>query len=247
MRARSYPGCDGLAVRTRAAGGVSLAAQEVDVWRAPLDLEREETVMWLESLLAPDELDRARRFYFARDRRRYVVCRGILRAILGRYLGEQPEELVFAYGRNGKPRLADGGLHFNVAHSEGLALLAFTRAGEVGVDLERIRPLPDCEEVARAAFPPEELARLEACPPERRREEFFRTWTRQEAVLKALGSGLGDAHGTDAARAFAVHPLAVGDGFAGALAVPAPARPPRVLRAWDGAEAGGTGNDFNFK
>lgn len=193
----------------------------VDVWRARLDEPQAETVRWLESLLAPDERDRMQRFYFARDRRRYVVGRGTLRVILGRYVGRAPEELRFAYGSNGKPRLEGSEVYFNVAHSEGLALFAVTRAGEVGVDVERIRELPECEEVARSAFSPRELAKLQACPSSRRQAEFFRAWARQEAVLKALGLGLGEVKGTDVERGFAVYPLNVDEGYAAALAVAA--------------------------
>lgn len=193
----------------------------VDVWRARLDLPQAETVRWLESLLAPDERDRMQRFYFARDRRRYVVGRGTLRVILGRYVGRAPEELVFVYGPNGKPRLEGNEVYFNVAHSEGLALFAVTRAGEVGVDVERIRELPECEEVARSAFSPREFEKLQACPLPRRQTEFFRAWARQEAVLKALGLGLGEVKGTDVERGFAVYPLNVDEGYAAALAVAA--------------------------
>src|SRR5207248_11802779 len=117
-----------------------------------------------------DEFERARRFYFDRDRRRYVVGRGILRMLLGRYLHCAPQEIDFAYGAYGKPSLAKPAagpvLHFNVAHSEGLALYAFTYAGEVGVDVEQMRDLPDWADVARSAFSPHELALLQARPAE---------------------------------------------------------------------------------
>lgn len=202
-----------------------LEPSEVDVWRATLDEQTPETLELLRPLLAADELDRASRFFFERDRERYVVGRGILRLLLARYLECAATDLVFTYGPNGKPGLATPGggrppIFFNVAHSEGLALYAFTRVGEVGIDVERIRDLPDWEQVAEAAFSPQELARLQACPPERRREEFFRAWTRQEAVLKALGTGLGASavERGGAEQGFAVHPLHPGPGYAAALA-----------------------------
>ena len=164
-----------------------------------------------------------------------MVGRGILRALLGRYLDCDPAEIRFHYGPNGKPALVSPAsadvLHFNLAHSDGLALYAFTRLGDVGIDVERIRDLPDWPHVAEAAFSPRELAQLKACPPERQREEFFRAWTRQEAVLKALGTGLGGSAATQHSDvsskrgdapvpegAFNVHPLNPAPGFAGALA-----------------------------
>lgn len=219
-----------------------LRAHDVEVWRASLDEQADETVQWLESLLAGDELDRARRFFFARDRRRYVVGRGILRVILGRYVGVAPAELRFAYGPNGKPALAtERGetppIFFNVAHSDGLALYAFCRAGEVGIDVERVRDLPDCEDVAQAAFSPRELARLRACPPERRREEFFRAWARQEAVLKALGTGLSEVSRRDCETPFSVYPLHVDEGYVAALAIGPGAQRPGAIFGWDELKA----------
>ena len=124
---------------------------------------------------------------------------------------------------------------FNAAHSEGLALYAFTHVGEVGIDIELIRDLPDWEQVAGAAFSPHELALLRACPAERRRDEFFRAWTRQEAVLKALGTGLGGAAKIGSETGFSVHPLDVGPGLAAALAVGPTARRPTLILGWGGA------------
>ena len=216
-----------------------LRPADVDVWRAALDHQPDEVVQFLQGLLSPDESQRAAGFYFERDRRRFVVCRGILRILLSRYLGCAPQELAFCYGANGKPALAEpaaaiaeGPLHFNVAHSEGAALFAFTRAGEVGIDVESMRDLPDWEQVAEAAFSPHELAQLRACPAECRRDEFFRAWTRQEAVLKALGIGLGAIAEVGAESAFNVYPLEAGPGFAAALACSPAARKPLRILGW---------------
>lgn len=213
-----------------------LQAQDVDVWRAALDDQPVETVRFMHTLLAPDELQRSHGFYFDRDRRRYVIGRGILRLLLSRYLDQPPPQIGFQYGPNGKPMLARGtkdpSLYFNVAHSEGLALFAFTRAGEIGIDVEAIRELPDWEQVAEAAFSPHELRQLRACPSERRRDEFFRAWTRQEAVLKALGSGLGSPPVTTES-AFNVYPLAAGPGFAAAIAASPAAKKPTELFGWN--------------
>lgn len=215
--------------------GLRLHAQEVDIWRANLDEPSAVVLGELEKLLSADERDRASRFFFERDRGRFVVARGVLRTLLGRYLGRPPGELVFRYGAQGKPALAANEpvpIYFNLAHSEGLALYAFTRAGEIGIDLEKIRELPDWPSVAEAAFSPRELAQLKAVAPERRRDEFFRAWTRQEAVLKAFGTGLGaDVQGDD--KAFCVHPLHPAPGYAGALAAVPSASCPGVILGWN--------------
>ena len=229
------------------AGGVTvlpLRPDEVDVWRAALDDQPDDVVQFLQGLLAADEAQRAAGFYFERDRRRFIVCRGILRILLGRYLGRAPQAIALSYGANGKPALAEPAarcaedtLHFNVAHSEGLALFAFTRAGEVGIDVEHMRDLPDWEQVAEAAFSPHELAQLRACPAARRRDEFFRAWTRQEAVLKALGTGLGAVADAAAESAFNVYPLDPGPGFAAALACSPAARKPLRILGWSSGGA----------
>ena len=213
-----------------------LGLDDVDVWRASLDDQPAGTLALMQSLISADEFERARRFFFDRDRRRYVVGRGILRMLLGRYLHCAPQEIALTYGQYGKPALAQVGggraLHFNIAHSEGLALYAFTYAGEVGVDVEKMRDLPDWAEVARSAFSPHEYALLLACPAERRRDEFFRAWTRQEAVLKALGTGLSGVAAQTSKKAFTVYPLDVGPGFAAALATSPQAKRSHAINDW---------------
>jgi 4'-phosphopantetheinyl transferase len=215
--------------------GLRLGAGDVAIWRTTLDDQPPAVVAAMRTLLSADELDRASRFYFERDRERYIVARGVLRTLLGQYLGRPPASLQFVYGEHGKPALAREGalppVYFNLGHSESLALIAITRVGEVGIDVEKIRDLPDWEGVAEAAFSPRELARLKACPPERRRDEFFRAWTRQEAVLKALGTGLGAAQIPEDV-AFHVHPLNPGDGYAGALAAAPGANCNGVIHGW---------------
>lgn len=217
--------------------GPSLGEREVEVWHADLDRPPLEAVEPLKTLLSPDEQERAQRFFFERDRRRFIVGRATLRLLLSRYLDRPPEQLAFAYGPNGKPALDANGarppIFFNVAHSDALALYAFTRLGDVGVDVERVRALPEWEQVAEAAFSPRELERLRACPAGRRREEFFHAWTRQEAVLKALGSGLGAAAVVDSEHGFLVHPLKVKSGYAAALAMNPLARWQATIFGWD--------------
>jgi len=148
----------------------------------------------LAQTLSGDEMARAERFRFEGDRRRFIVSRGVLRAILGQYLGIEPSHLNFSYGQHGKPSLAAGfggdALRFNLAHSHELALYAFTRGREVGVDLERVRPLPDAGEIAARFFSRRENAELEGIPDCRKLEAFFTYWTCKEAYIKATGDGL---------------------------------------------------------
>jgi len=173
--------------------GLALSGDDVHVWRASLDLPAAR-VQCLQHTLTADELNRAERFYFQKDRQHFIVARGLLRAILSRYLDMEPDQLRFCYGPHGKPDLAimpgQETLSFNVSHSHGLTLYAVTRSREIGVDLERIRTDLDCEDIAARFFSPCENAVLRTLPAELKPEAFFNCWTRKEAYIKARGGGL---------------------------------------------------------
>jgi 4'-phosphopantetheinyl transferase len=165
----------------------------IRVWRAALDRPDEETRA-LGALLSDDERARADRFRFPRDRKHFTVGRGFLRTVLGRTLGIAPQEIIFSYGTRGKPALRwpeESGLEFNLAHSNGLALLAIAWGRAIGIDLECQREELDFLGIAGRFFTPQELAEIE-CEPERaaQRAAFFRGWARKEAFLKARGDGL---------------------------------------------------------
>lgn len=167
---------------------VSPGVGEVHVWAAYL--EEMEFDAGLLSALSGDERDRAARFHFERDRRRYERRRCLLRLLLGRFLGMEAAAVRFRYGPQGKPKLGESGaLQFNLSHSDGHALFAFART-EVGVDLQRIRMGMDVDSMARAVFAPGEKRSLEALPADQRVVAFFRYWTRKEAYIKARGLGL---------------------------------------------------------
>lgn len=172
---------------------LNLLKDEVHVWRASLKTERE-VFDRFEATLASDEKSRAARFVFPRDRDSFVMARGILRELLGKYLGWPPATLEFDYGPHGKPALHTENSHppicFNLAHSHGLALYAFADRRELGIDLELIRPDFGGEEVAKRFFSTRELTELRAWPPALQAQGFFACWTRKEAYVKALGGGL---------------------------------------------------------
>jgi 4'-phosphopantetheinyl transferase len=134
------------------------------------------------------------RFRFDVDRNRFIAGRGLLRSILSQYLNTKPGGLEFVYGANGKPSLsdktADPGIRFNLAHSENLALMAVVRGRDLGVDVERIRPIPDVEQLVARFFSPGENAAFRALPEDQRLVAFFNLWTRKEAWLKATGEGI---------------------------------------------------------
>ena len=174
-------------------GELLLSSDEVHVWQAFFDQE-ESHINELARTLSKDEQLKAKRFYFQKDRTRFVVTHGILRKILGRYLNIEAKRLKFSYGSHGKPAiggLTDGhSLCFNMSHSHGLALFAFTWSRRVGVDVECVRPMPDAEEIAQRFFSPQENAVFRTVPASKKLEAFFNCWTRKEAFLKAIGDGL---------------------------------------------------------
>jgi 4'-phosphopantetheinyl transferase len=137
----------------------------------------------LAGLLTPDELERAARFRFDRDRNRYIVCRGTLRELLG-VTGR------FVYGPYGKPRLEGSEIRFNVSHSHGLGMIAIAQGREVGCDIERIEQKFADEQIPERFFSPAEVAALRALPEPEQCEAFFRCWTRKEAFIKACGMGV---------------------------------------------------------
>lgn len=172
---------------------LTLSADEVHVWCAPLG-QPEQRVRQLASTLVPDEQARAERYRLERDRDRFFVRRGILRHLLGRYVGCEAKSVEICYGAYGKPSLAhgcgEGTLRFSLAHSRQMALFAFARGCEVGVDIESVHPMQDADRIAARFFSPREVAALRALPPEERQRAFFACWTRKEAYLKARGVGL---------------------------------------------------------
>jgi len=149
-------------------------------------------------LLAPEEQVRAARFKFAEDRNRFVIRQGLLRLILGRYLRLLPSTIQFQQGRYGKPEVrteAAGGapLFFNTSHSSEIAVCAITSACPIGVDIERMREIPEIQNIARRFFLPRETRTLMALPADSRLRAFYSCWTRKEAFLKATGEGIAES------------------------------------------------------
>ena len=170
-----------------------LSSHDIHVWRASLE-QPDALIQRLSQTLSEDERIRGDRFYFERDRKHFIVGRGLLRAILGRYLSLEPQQLQFCYSPRGKPTLANTGagssLQFNLSHSQGLVLYAFTRDRQVGIDIEYMRPTSDVEQLAQRFFSPREHAVLRSLSPNQKQEAFFHGWTCKEAYLKAIGEGL---------------------------------------------------------
>ncbi len=145
-------------------------------------------------VLSPGERDRAERFLDAEARDSFVAGRWIVRTLLGHWLRREPATLPIAIDPRGRPYLGlpSTGWHFSITHAGGLVAVAFTSGGRVGIDLEsEPRALPVLEEVLDRVLADSERASLDRLAPEARGERLMRLWTMKEAVLKALGTGLG--------------------------------------------------------
>jgi 4'-phosphopantetheinyl transferase len=175
------------------AKALALREDEVQLWRVDLEAIGAEESRW-RTILSADELTRASRFHFPRDRQFFIASRALLRKILAGYLETEPSAVSFAYSEKQKPSLgeahAESDLTFNLSHSGGVALLAFTRRREIGVDIEQVRRDFDLEAIAHRFFSEHERLQLADLPIADRPEAFFRCWTRKEAYIKATGEGL---------------------------------------------------------
>jgi 4'-phosphopantetheinyl transferase len=201
------------------------------VWRADLGAVGDGP----SALLDDGERERAAGMIRDGDRLLWTRARGVLRALLGRYLQTDPAMLRFASGTHGKPALEDHErLSFNLSHSGQIALYALTDTGAVGIDVEVARRSLDVLALAMRAFGASQAERLAAVEPPLREREFLRLWTRREAALKCGGMGIGGTGIGVTPVVTSPEPwtaeLEIGPRAAAAVARQAP---PRVLRAWE--------------
>ncbi len=219
-----------------------LAAQ-VDLWLVDLD-RSDELDDTAGKVLSPVELERATRYRFDRDRKRFLRRRFFLRSLLGVYSGISANDLVFAHSPYGKPFLAGQPVSFNISDSGGWSLMAFARTLPLGVDIEQARPLSDLALIASRYFSPLEQAGLLALPASLQIDSFYHIWTQKEAFIKAIGMGLSfpldafdvlvhplQAGGVQAVRTTAdvpidwqMHTFIPVEGFHAAVCYPAPKR-----------------------
>lgn len=171
---------------------IDLQGGDVHVWAVPLD-GTDKAVRRLAATLNDDEQRRAARFLAEEPRRRFVISRAALRTILAHHLRTAPADVPVEYDLHGKPQLPErtNDLYFNLAHSGGLALVAVTEGCAVGVDVERVRPVRQWDQIAIRYFSVSETEAIMAAEESERQAAFLRCWTHKEAILKAIGVGLG--------------------------------------------------------
>ncbi len=171
---------------------LTLSENQVHVWRAFLTAPQEARAS-MECVLSEEERTRAARFYFERDRHRWILAHGTLRMLLARYLQLEPQHVLFISNEYGKPTLAPAHktkLQFNLTHSRDIALYAVAWERAVGVDVEYMKDDIEYDELAKVSFSPQEQAVLRSLVGEAKQTAFFNCWTRKEAYIKARGMGL---------------------------------------------------------
>lgn len=153
-----------------------------------VDLDQYADSVTLDGLPAEDQ--RRARPLAPVDGRRLLARRHAVRELLARASGVAPASLQIAYHPSRKPHLGPSGPSFNMSHSGSTALIGIRRAGPVGLDLERRRPIPENEGIVRNSFTEEEREEWHRATPRHRLDTFLRCWTRKEACAKALGLGV---------------------------------------------------------
>ena len=150
-------------------------------------------ILSFQKLLSAQEQAKALRFRFIKDQHSYIVTHALLRRILGNYLNSEPASIEFISNEFGKPLLANGyrKIHFNISHRSGLSALAFSTKSDIGVDVEKVDPEFDFDLIAKAHFSDAENRFIDAGQHESGKR-FYTVWTRKEALLKAIGTGIGE-------------------------------------------------------
>jgi 4'-phosphopantetheinyl transferase len=166
---------------------MSLARNTVELLFVSINVTLSDLARLL-AVLTSAEADRAARFHHDADRRRNIVGRAVLRHLLSRHFGVEPQAFRFELRENGKPFLPQSEIHFNVSHSGEVVAIALA-VNELRVDIEAKHRIPEIAAIAGRFFSKDEAERV--CAATDTTAEFFRIWTMKEAVVKASGQGLG--------------------------------------------------------
>ena len=167
-----------------------LQAGQIHIWQASLTVAPN-LLPFYAAPLSIDEQQRAARFHFQKDTNQFIVGRGILRKLISRYSHIAPKDIVFQYNAHGKPSITSPSkLKFNISHSGGRALFAFTLGGDIGIDIEATDRKIDIGQIAQQFFAPGEREVILSMSPEEQLNAFFHCWTCKEAFIKAHGQGL---------------------------------------------------------
>ena len=172
-----------------------LGLDEIHLWLTYCDEIDNRLLATYRAFLSDDERLQELRFYFAADRRRYLVTRALVRTVLSKYAPIDPGQWRFtknAYGRPAieKPQLTIAPLRFNISHTTNLVTLGVAEGFEIGLDVEHTAPRGGSIDIAKAYFAPEEVEDLASLSAQHFTDRFFEYWTLKESYIKARGMGL---------------------------------------------------------
>ncbi|MEO8578403.1 MAG: 4'-phosphopantetheinyl transferase superfamily protein [Gemmatimonadales bacterium] len=171
---------------------IELAPDVVDVWMAPLDVGEKKMDDFLQRL-SPSEQKRVGALLEDKAVHQFVVSRAMQRQLLANYVGGLPSDISFGVVAMGKPTLSkpnEIGLKFNTTHSGNLVIIAVTKDRDVGVDTEKIRPVPRALRVAKRFYSDHEYQMLAALPQAELDLAFLSIWVRREGTAKARGDSV---------------------------------------------------------
>jgi 4'-phosphopantetheinyl transferase len=173
-----------------------VSTTEIHLWCAFYDEINDAALLaaYFELLSDPERL-MAPRFYFPKDRRRYLVTRALARTVLSKYAPVAPKEWEFKANARGRPEIvnecaAARNLSFNITHTDGLIILAVAHDRQLGVDVENVLSRQASIAIADRYFAATEVAALRALPPDQQQQRFYEYWTLKESYIKARGEGL---------------------------------------------------------
>lgn len=167
-----------------------LNEDEVHIWYASLDQPWNRLQQFYKTLNLK-ERKKADQYLLPKDRIRFIVCRGLLRKLLGNFLRVDPAQVQFRYSACGKPELVsipgEEMIHFNLSYSHNLVVFVFTLNNPIGVDIEHVQEIPERDRIAQKFFSESENDIFHSLPEYQRTETFYKCWTRKEAFIKAVG------------------------------------------------------------
>ena len=171
----------------------SVFTNEVFIYRVFVDPMHNSSDLIL-NYLPGDDIKRINRFMFESDRITHTITRFCLRTVLSRILLIEPENISFSYNEYGKPFITPEhnpeDIRFNISHSDNMVLIALARGIDVGIDIEKIKDIDTVNGLIKDYFSPGEIEQFSSLPPDARQKAFFSAWTRKEAYIKAMGTGL---------------------------------------------------------
>jgi 4'-phosphopantetheinyl transferase len=169
---------------------VAIEDNQVHVWQVNLKTVRG-TASEFTGTLSPDELERADKFKFPRDREHFILSHSQLRLILSKYCDCLPGEFSFRYNSCRKPSISNPEfekLKFNMSHSNDLMLVGLCNHNDIGIDVEKVREVDELENIADENFSAQEIKYIKDASD--KTNTFFKIWTRKEAFIKAIGKGI---------------------------------------------------------